>query len=480
MTCSFASRHGLLRLLSTGVFVAALAVFGVTSNVYGQDEDEDRSTEAIELFQKGQDAHEKGDLAAAIELYQKAITIIPEFPEAELQRGNALNSLGRVNDAEKAYRRAVELRGEWTLALANLGSLLVGKEQYGEAEPLLVKAISLDDLNFPAYSALTELRLRTKAKPEVLRELLIRLEKLTGKAKPTAAVWAARGAIENALGERKAARVSFDEALKLEPGSQFALYEKATLALDESDITGADGIIKNLEYLAPKSTNLKVLKARAAFARGNTSDALAILNSVVNPSPQVIAIRDKIVAGTSESVAELESQLQKNPSDALILGRLCSVLRTADPAKALEHCRRASAADPQNISHAIGFGAALVQAKRFVEAVDVLRRLQTISPENVTIRANLATALFQLKRYPEAKTEYQWITEKQPKSPAAFYFLAITHDYLTEYMDAMANYQQFLRVADAEKNKLEIDKVNLRLPVLQKQIKKKEGKRTQS
>jgi cytochrome c-type biogenesis protein CcmH/NrfG len=223
-----------------------------------------------------------------------------------------------------------------------------------------------------------------------------------------------------------------------------------------------------------------VLKARATFARGDAAGALAVLNSVVNPSPQVIAIRDKIVAGTSESIPELEARLEKNPSDASVLGRLCTVLRTSNPVKALDLCRRASQADPQNISHAIGYGAALVQAKKFPEAVELLSRLRSMSPENVTIRANLATALFQLKRYPEAKVEYRWITEKQPKSPAAFYFLAITHDHLTEYIDAMANYQQFLRVADAEKNKLEIDKVQLRLPVLQKQIKKKEGKRTQT
>jgi hypothetical protein len=53
------------------------------------------------------------------------------------------------------------------------------------------------------------------------------------------------------------------------------------------------------------------------------------------------------------------------------------------------------------------------------------------------------------------------------------YFLGITHDQLNEYLDAMANYQQFLRLADAAQNKLEIEKVNLRLPILQKQIKVK-------
>ncbi len=478
MNDTFPFRISLRRHISTAIFAIAVLMPCLVLNSFGQSEDEDKSAEAIALFQKGQDVHEKGQLAEAIDLYDKAIAIFPEFPEAELQRGNALVSLGRIDDAEKSFRRAVELRGDWTLALANLGSILVGKGQNAEAEKILQKAISLDEQNFPAYSALTELLLKTKAKPEILRELLARIAALTGKAKPTASIWAARGALESSLGEKKAARVSFEKALELEPKNQFALFEKAGAALDEGDTASAEATITTLEVIAPKSVNVKVLNARLLFVRGKADDALAALSSIVNPSPDVVAIRDKILASSSQSVAELEKHLEKNASDPFILGRLCSALRTGNPAKALDLCRRASEADPQNISHAIGYGGALVQAKMFVEAVDLLRRLQTISPDNVTIRANLATALFQLKRYPEAKLEYQWITEKQPTLPAAFYFLAITHDHLTEYLDAMANYQQFLRIADADKNKLEIDKVNLRLPGLHKQIKDKKGKRT--
>ncbi|MEO7673677.1 MAG: tetratricopeptide repeat protein [Pyrinomonadaceae bacterium] len=477
MNGSFVLKLRSARLIAAAVFLAA-ATFGIAQNSFGQEEGDDKTAEAIDLFQKGQDSHEKGRLAAAIEFYEKAIAIIPEFPEAELQRGNALFSLGRTDDAEKAFRRAVELRPEWTLALANLGSILVGKRQNAEAEKLLLKATSLDDQNFPAYSALTELRLKTKAKPEVLRDLLTRLEILTGKAKPTASIWAARGALENALSAKKAARISFEKALELDAKNQFALTEKAGALLDEGDTHAGEVTIKNLESLAPKSPAVRVLRARLLFALGKGEEAITALNSIENPSTDVLAMRDKMLLSSSDSVAELEKQLEKNAADPFILGRLCSLYRTSNPAKALDLCRRASEADPENINHAIGYGAALVQAKMYLEAVELLRRLTVISGDNVTIRANLATALFQLKRFTEAKSEYQWITAKQPASPAAFYFLAITHDHLLEYMDAMANYQQFLRIADAEKNKLEIEKVNLRLPVLQKQIKDKKGKRT--
>ena len=100
-----------------------------------------------------------------------------------------------------------------------------------------------------------------------------------------------------------------------------------------------------------------------------------------------------------------------------------------------------------------------------------MRKIIEIVPDNSTAHANLATALFQLKRYPDAKAEFQWLTNAQPKSAGAYLFLGIVHDQLAEYLDAMANYQQYLRLADPTGNKLDIDKVNLRLPALQKLIK---------
>ena len=93
------------------------------------------------------------------------------------------------------------------------------------------------------------------------------------------------------------------------------------------------------------------------------------------------------------------------------------------------------------------------------------------------MHANLGTALFQLKRYAEAKQEYGWLVSKQPDLPIAYFFLAICHDQLAEYLDAMANYQQFLRIAHPSKSQLEIDKVQLRIPILQRQINEKKGKK---
>ncbi|MDQ3490673.1 MAG: tetratricopeptide repeat protein, partial [Acidobacteriota bacterium] len=160
MMCSdFISKYFARTGLIFCVLYAILVIFAATSNCVAQDEEKDNSAEAVAFFNEGQNAHEKGNLSAALELYKKALGIVPEFPEAELQSGNAYLSLGRIDEAEKSFRRAVKHREDWTLALASLGSVLVTTGQNSEAEKILLRAVALDELNFPAYSALTELRL---------------------------------------------------------------------------------------------------------------------------------------------------------------------------------------------------------------------------------------------------------------------------------------------------------------------------------
>lgn len=462
----FPYRRQFLSAFFAVVLTAAFSAF-----VFPQDETDE--PDPVKIFNQGQDAHEKGDLQTAIKFYDEALKIIPEFPEAEYQRAAALLSLNRTDEAEKGFRRALELRADWTLPMATLGSMLVRKNNFAEAEKFLTRAIETDELNSPAYVALAELRLKTKASETVLKDLLAKLQNLSAKAKPTASVWAARGAIERALGDKAAAKSSIARALALEPANSFALSEQIEISLAEGDFTRALSDAKTLVKSAPNSTSGKLYLARAYAESGNSAEALKILDEMDATNAEVVVLRDSITSKGTSDVGALEKQLEKDAKNAVILGRLCGLTRTSNPGKSLEYCRRAAEAEPNNVNHAVGYGAALVQAKQFETAAGLLRKIIGIAPDNFTARANLATALFQLKRYNEAKYEYRWLTEKKPDLAVAYYFLAISHDSLGEYMDAMANYQQFLKLADARANQLEIEKVNLRLPALQKLIKEK-------
>jgi len=434
---------------------------------------------AIEFFNKGQDAHEKGDLIAAVDLYRKAIEAIDEFPEAELQLGNALLALKRSDEAEAAYRTALRHREDWTLAMASLGSLLVDRGKFEEAEKLLDSALAVDDANSLALSALAELRIRSNAGDAALRDVLAKLNSLAVKARPTAQVLSAKAAVEYKLKLFGDARASSARALEADPNLVSAKMVSAEVAITENDADLAEQYVGQLEAQGAPADQTKILRARTLLLRGRNQDALSLLESIASPDQGAKDLIADIKANEITDRAILLDRLKRDPKDVIALARLCQAYRVSDPPKALEFCQRASLAQPNELAHAVGFGAALVQAKRYEEAVTLFRKLLTIAPEHATIRANLATALFQLKRYPEAKLEFRWLTQKRPDSAAAFYFLGISHDQLSEFLDALANYQQFLKLADPVADKLEIEKVNLRLPAVQKLIKSGKGKKSE-
>ncbi len=458
---------------------AAVLIFSFAMPIVAQDDDEEATRRAIAFFNEGQDAHEAGDLTGAIKLYEAAIKEFDLFPEAELQRGSALLSLDRMDEAEKAFRRAVELRDDWTLALANLGGVLVRKGLYAEAEPFLLKAIKLDTQNFPAYSALTEMRLSDGSSETKRRELLASVTVLTQKANPPVSIWIARAALENSLSDYRSSAASSAAALEIDRSNTGALANAARAAFGLQDVARAKEFVAQLERIDPESDTTKTLQLNVLIETEEYDQALKLIASMIYPTAEVLTLRDRIVSVRSTNTDELEKRLAQNPGDLPALERLCTIYRTKEPQRALDFCRRASEADPNSIKHVIGYGAALLTAGRYAESAMLMQRLIRIEPDNVTIRANLATALFQLKKFSDAKLQFQWLAEKQPDVAATYYFLGVTHDQLKEYLDAMANYQLFLRLADRVNNEMEIERVNLRLPALQRQINSNKGRRNE-
>jgi len=443
----------------------------------------------VTIFNRAQDLHEKGDIQGAVKLYQAAIALNADFAEAQYQLGVAELSLKHEVEAERAFRRAGEIRPDWSLALAKLGQMLVAKyisdgakdqPLHDEALVVLKKTIALDENSFPAVTALVDLRLfEAHPDPAVLKELLVRVTALTtGKSNLPSSIWTARAALEERLGDRRAASASLSKVLSDDKNNSRALYQLSSLAIAEGDLISAKDLITRYEANAGEPDAVRFLKAGVMAKEGDLSGAVAQLNAIQRPTAAAKELSERITTAKSDDVFSLEKKLESEPKNASVLGRLCSLTRRSNPEKAIDYCRRAVEAEPANLDWAVGYGAALVQAKQYDAAIAFFRKLTSLAPENATAHANLATALFQLKRYEEAKIEYNWLIDKNAGVTAAYYFIGIVYDQLGEYMDAMANYQLYLRKADPVKDKDQIDNVNFRLPILQKLIREGKGKKT--
>jgi tetratricopeptide (TPR) repeat protein len=470
------------------IFSAALLVCSANfASAQTEDALGDGSADPVKLFEQGQAAHARGgreDLERALAYYEEAIKLKPEFPEAEFQKGNVLASLGRLSDAESAFQRAIKLRKDWSLPYSALGILLTRNNRDTEAETALRQALRLDSHNYLAHRVLASIRLRKGD----TKEALMLSQTATKEADAPASTWLVRAMAERALGDKAAAKASLKHVLEIDSENTAALIERAELYVEEGDFDGALTDLKAAEQV--KNADKQILyRLVVAYERvGKPDDAQRIaaaagLARAEEPTAdgkiRVIGTKEEIEAANSDDPAIARSALskliEKNPRSASLLARLGASYRTDDPARSLEFYRRATLIEPDNPEYATGYAAALVRSRSFGEAVSILRRVISVFPDNYVAHANLATALYEQKRYPEAIPEYEWLLKKKPDLAVAYYFIASAHDYLGEYKEAQVAYEAFLGRADAKTNQLEIDKVNLRLPSLRRQIQLGQG-----
>ncbi|MFN2577390.1 MAG: tetratricopeptide repeat protein [Pyrinomonadaceae bacterium] len=445
------------------------------------DDPTNGETDPVKLFEKGQDAHARNDYKLAIQLYDAAIKLKPEFPEAEFQRAMALLMTNRKTEAIEGFNRAVSERPDWPLPYAKFGSLLAFPGNADtEAEPLLRKAIQLDDKNSEAIVALAVLKQRAGNFTEAVKLMTA----ATGLSDATFQTWRRRAYIESAAGASIAAVASISHAIEMKPQGMAPLYlDRARLRLQMNDRAGA---LLDLDYFRPTisaGTHYTiVLDVAQLYARaGNPDESLKLLDSLSESDrklPEVVTLRGEL-AGNSGSSAEeraaLEDLLQRNPQDANILSRLGNAYRRIDPIKSQGYYHRALQLDPKNPHYATGYAAALIQGRQFAEAEPILKGVIKSAPDDYTAHANLALALYEMKRFDESLREYEWLASARPEIAATYFFIATAHDNLGEYKQALDSYESFLSRADPTSNKLEIEKVNLRMPVLRAQIQRGQG-----
>jgi superkiller protein 3 len=477
-----------LKLLVRNRFLLTVTCFALLfagSNLPAAAQDDpfgDSAADPIRMFERGQSAHARGELEKAISFYEQALKVKPEFPEAEFQRGNALASLGRLPEAEAAFRLAISQKKNWSLPHSALGALLMRLKRDADAEQSFRAALKIDANDNVALRMLSEIRLRAGDTKEAL-ELA---KRATTNPEAPASAWIVVAVAERANGSAVAAKATLDRILTDEPANVAALLERADLLTDQKSF---DPAIADLRAAAKVKPGEKTIMSRLAYVlqqAGRNEEALEVAKSAgleVKPSGDVkggvVGTPEEIDAANSDDPAvarkALEKLLEKNPRNAMLLGRLGASYRTDDPARSLDFYRRASELQPEAAEYAIGYASALVQARRFADAAQLLRQVVRLNPDNYSARANLATALYESKRYSEAIPEYEWILTAKPDVAVAHYFIATSHDYLGEYPEALASYEKFLAAADAKTNQLEIDKVKLRLPSLRKQIQLGEG-----
>ncbi len=452
--------------------------------------------EAAALFETGQEEHQKGNLPRAIELYGEALKNDPELWQAEYQRANAFFALNKLTEARTSIARVEELLKQYPaspeikpiLARVQLtmGEIALAESNTAEAEKAFRRVLEIDAQSARAHSGLAEILLAAKKYDEAITEGKAALA--AGEDRP--ATWLLLGIAESQRMKFADAVPYFDEVLKREPNNKIALLYRAEAKIAQKRLNEAISDLRAALAIDP-AVATKLRLARALAETKLFDEAIRLAEEVLKAEPantdaQTLVAAAKIESGNAaDAIVQLEALVKAEPNRAGLRAQLAGLYLATQPEKALEQYKAAAGIEANQPAHQIGQASALVKLRRFQEAVALLRPLLENAGSKLTedqayvAHTNLATALFELDDFPNAAREFVWVLNhqrEQKRAAITLYFLGICFDKLGDYEQALKAYQQFLSLASTD-NQLEIEKVRLRLPPLERQIKEGKGKR---
>jgi len=452
--------------------------------------------DARSLFEAGQTAHQSGDLTRALQLYDEAIKLDPSLWPVEMQRGVALLSMGKLNEARASSDRVIkllnefadspDLRGMIAKVFSIRGEIELADSKPLEAEGAFRRALEYNQQAGPAHSGLAEILLSKNQFQESATEAKAAI----AGGDDRSSTWTVLGTAQLALKQYAEAQVSLGEAIKRNPKQVPAILARAEALIGQNKRAAAIADLRAATEI-DTSSQTRLRLAELLIAEKQFDEATKLFQGILKSEPDNPEARTGLAAALIESgkapeaIAQLEGLIKDQPRRADLRSQLGMLYLASEPEKALEQYKAAAQIDSKDLRYQVGIGTALVRLRRFPDAVPVLKTVLAQNPSDDTTyfaHTNLATALFEQDDFANAAGEYIWILKKQQalgdrrRVAITLYFLGICFDKLGDLEQALKAYEDFLTLASAE-NQLEIDKVKLRMPSLKRQLSEGKGKR---
>jgi predicted O-linked N-acetylglucosamine transferase (SPINDLY family) len=224
---------------------------------------------------------QKEEFAEAERLIGEALLVNPRAPDAWYNRGCALQSLGRHEEAVACFDQAVGLNARYDEALINRGAALSALNRHEEALASLDAALALKPNDIEALSG------RASALSALGRnqDALASIERALAMAPERAETWNSRGATLAQMKRHDEALASYERAIALDPGHERARINRGLALMDSKrpddalECYGAD------IAAMPQSANLRNARADALQRTRCYEDAAREYEAVLGLDP---------------------------------------------------------------------------------------------------------------------------------------------------------------------------------------------------
>ena len=429
---------------------------------------------AAAAFDEGQNAQQRGDLNSAVKFYTTAIAADATLFQAYYQRGTAFLGLGREAEAQADLKKVTELEPNFARAHRGLGQIFLDRGQIEDAKRELARAIELEPQLAGVRIYYASALLRSGEPQRAIEHLRFAIE----QREEAPLAHALAGVAQERLGKTAEASADYSRAIELDANNATAHEGRARLFEGRGEFARA---IEDYSaaYRSQPSRDLAIKLAELHTRAGQLQAAIQLYRKLLLERPEDFATRMEMAClmGENGQGEEAEKEITRviaaKPVDAKLLARAGDFFFKEKPAQAADYYRRSIEADPKDNRARVQLGASLVRSLQVEAAVPVLTDAISREPDNYAAHASLATALFKQRRYPEAAREFIWLIRVRPETTASYYFLAISLDHLGDCEKAYRSYQEFVRRAEPNANRMELEEANARSSQLQRLIRER-------
>jgi tetratricopeptide (TPR) repeat protein len=283
-------------------------------------------------------AQSRSTLAEALIAKQAADASRTELADAQVLVGRAARQLGKVDQSDAAYRRALTLDPADPAALVATGEALLEQGKIKEAiakfsaaapnAPVAPVAAPVQDLRFAMAAVLIE---KGQSKPG-LALLGAPGAAAQGPADPRALFWRARAAELGTPPDLSAARHGYEETLKADPRFVPATLQLAALLVQQR--RGGEGlaVLRRAEAAGAPAAALQLALGQAFLASGDVARAKKTFTDALGANPKVALARLGLAAAleaggdAAAAKSELETVLAQAPETPGLRQRMAELL----------------------------------------------------------------------------------------------------------------------------------------------------------
>ena len=385
----------------------------------------------------------------------------PDHADLWTERAIVEVRLGRLEDAERSFRRALAIAPSSAHARMNLVPVLLQTNRAAEAlqasDEVLKQPLREIQRVIASYNRACALRLlgRRKEAHESFQSVVarsptyahawrnlaeLRMEdgdlqgageavgRIQGPPAGAHAVQNLRGIILSQRGDFREALAAFDEALKQAPTDAQYLYNRALVLQDLKQFDDAEAAWARLTAAHPENAEAHVREAELLVQRGATAHGREVAARAVALAPKdagahgILGLAEEHLGHPEAAIAALLASASLAPGDARLANNAawyladCPRPELRDPAKAVALAGVAVKEAPGEAGYWNTYGYALLRAGELSQAVEALQRSATLDQgADATTGWFLATALARLGKGDEARAALsgpeRWWTE---------------------------------------------------------------------